>query len=162
MPAAVDVIEPSGLAGWIGTLADAGRVAVYRGEIGGWAPPPAAAAVQGGAAARRHAGSPRPRGARHGRERLLATSLPSPAGWRATAGGRPLIRLTVDGAYLGVLCPAGVSRLSLDFAPPGLAAGLALGALALGALGALLWMALRSGARRAGARATLRPIPFVD
>jgi hypothetical protein len=63
--------------------------------------------------------------------RLLATSLPGPAGWRARAGGRPLAELTVDGAFLGVVVPAGVTRVELSFRPPGLAAGTVLAALAL-------------------------------
>jgi hypothetical protein len=144
VPAAVDVIEPAGLARWIAGLADPGRVAVFRGQIGSWTPPPAAGAVR---AVRLLAATPgHLELAVPGRgSRLLATSLPSPAGWRATAGGRQLPKLTVDGAFLGVVCPDGVSRLSLDYVPPGLAAGTGLFALALGALTALLWKARKAG-----------------
>ncbi len=143
MPAAVDVIEPAGLASWIDGLTDPGRVAVFGAQVGSWTPPPGAQPVR----------AARPLAARPGHvelevpgqgSRLLATSLPSPAGWHATtAGGRKLTTLTVDGAFLGVLCPAGVSRFALDFVPPGLGAGMGLFALACGALAALLWRAAR-------------------
>jgi hypothetical protein len=143
VPAAVDVIEPAGLARWIAGLDDPGRVAVFRRQLQGWTPPPPAAAVR---AVRLRAATPG-----HVElevpgqgSRLLATSLPSPAGWRATAGGRQLPKLTVDGAFLGVVCPEGVSRLALEYVPPGLGVGMGLFALALGALAALLWKARKA------------------
>jgi len=140
VPAAVDAIEPAGLASWIAGLEDPARVAVFRDQIGSWALPPATGAmrvVRLLAATPGHLELEVPGQG----SRLLATSLPSPAGWRAAAGGRELTRLTVDGAFLGVLCPDGVSRLALDFVPPGMMAGWGLFALALGALAALLWKA---------------------
>ena len=64
--------------------------------------------------------------------RLLATSIQGPAGWHArAAGGARLAELTVDGAFLGVVVPAGVSRVELAYRPPGLVAGTALAFLAL-------------------------------
>jgi hypothetical protein len=68
---------------------------------------------------------------------LLATSLPFPAGWRATAGGTPLRRLVVDTAYLGVVIPPGATRVDLAFAPPGLRAGALASILSAAALLAL-------------------------
>lgn len=202
VPTAVDVIEPAELARWIGALADPGRVAVYRDQLGGWTPPPpppappptvveAEAAIRPPTAMaeartprtlvatpwlqaastpavtpevqalRSIAMTPRVQAARalaatpghielevpgQGARRLLATSLPSPAGWRAAGGGRKLVTLTVNGAFLGVLCPAGVSRITVDYLPPGLAAGMVLFTLALAALGVLGFLAWKAGA----------------
>jgi hypothetical protein len=64
-------------------------------------------------------------------EKLLASSLPFPAGWEARAAGAPLRKLTVNTAYLGVAVPDGVRRVNLRFVPPGLRAGLLLGLAAL-------------------------------
>jgi uncharacterized membrane protein YfhO len=57
--------------------------------------------------------------------------LQGPDGWSARAGGRALPTLHVDGAFLGVRLPAGVSRLELRFLPPGFVAGCAALGLAL-------------------------------
>ncbi len=62
-------------------------------------------------------------------DRLLATSLRHPEGWRT--GG--LDTETVNGAFLGVHVPPGVTRVELRYRPPGLAAGLLLAALAAAA-----------------------------
>jgi hypothetical protein len=141
VPAAVDVIEPAGLASWIDGLTEAGRVAVFRDQIGSWVPPPGAEAVRAARLLAARPGHAELEVPGQG-SRLLATSLPSPAGWHATAAdGRKLTTLTVDGAFLGVWCPAGVSRFAVDFEPPGLGAGMGLFALACGALAALLWKA---------------------
>jgi hypothetical protein len=64
-------------------------------------------------------------------EKLLAGSLPFPAGWEARADGSPLRKLTVNTAYLGVVVPDGVRRVDLRFVPPGMRAGLLLGLAAL-------------------------------
>ena len=144
VPAAVDVIEPAGLARWIDGLTDPGHVAVFRAQIGTGTPPPAAQAVRAARSLAAWPGHVELEVPGQG-SRLLATSLPSPAGWHAVAAGnRKLKTLTVDGAFLGVWCPAGVSRLTLDYVPPGLGAGLGLFVLALGALTALLWRAARA------------------
>jgi hypothetical protein len=81
--------------------------------------------------------------------RLLATSIQGPAGWLArAAGGRQLAELTVNGAFLGVVVPANVTRVGLVYRPPGLVAGAMLGLLAL-----LVVLALAAvGGRSAKAR----------
>jgi Bacterial membrane protein YfhO len=138
VPAAVEAIDRAALDRWIMRLADPARVAVFGDELPGAGLRLAAAAPgsrTGGAAAAARALAATPGHALlavpGGGTRLLATSLPGPAGWRARAGGRPLAELTVDGAFLGVVVPAGVTQVELTFRPPGLAAGLALAALAL-------------------------------
>jgi len=70
---------------------------------------------------------------------LLATSLPGPAGWRATVDGRAVTPLTLNGAFLGVPLPDGVREVRLDFTPPGLLAG---GLCALVALAILVALSL--------------------
>jgi hypothetical protein len=85
--------------------------------------------------------------------RLLATSIQGPAGWHArAAGGARLAELTVDGAFLGVVVPAGVSRVELAYRPPGLVAGTALALLAL-----LVVIGLAARRRRPAARRRLQP-----
>jgi len=139
VPSAVDPIERPALEGWIAGLTDPGRVAVFRDELaamGAGQPPPAVMPAMPGAvrAAQALAAAP-------GRAllavpgsglRLLATSIQGPTGWHArAAGGARLAELTVDGAFLGVVVPAGVSRVELVYRPPGFVAGTALGLLAL-------------------------------
>jgi hypothetical protein len=71
--------------------------------------------------------------------RLLASSLPSPAGWRATTrSGARLRTVVVNGAFFGTVLPGGTDRLVLGYLPPGFVLGgwlSLLGALAVGALG---------------------------
>jgi uncharacterized membrane protein YfhO len=57
-------------------------------------------------------------------DRLLATSLPMPEGWKAG----PLETVVVNGAFLGVHVPPGVSRVDLRYSPPGFLAGVLAGA----------------------------------
>jgi hypothetical protein len=157
VPSAVEPIERSALDRWIAGLDDAGRVAVFRDELAGADAGrlPVVAAMPGPVqAARRLAAAP-------GRAllavpgsglRLLATSIQGPTGWHArVAGGERLAELTVDGAFLGVVVPAGVSRVELAYRPPGLVAGTALGLLALLAVVALA-VSGRKAASGAGAR----------
>lgn len=150
VPSAVEPIERPALDGWIAGLTDPGRVAVFRDELA------AAGAGQLGEAAPRAAGAllepmtaampgsvraAQALAAAPGRAllavpgsglRLLATSIQGPTGWHArAAGGARLAELTVDGAFLGVVVPAGVSRVELVYRPPGFVAGTALGLLAL-------------------------------
>jgi uncharacterized membrane protein YfhO len=66
-------------------------------------------------------------------DRLLATSLPQPEGWKA--GG--METLVVNGAFLGVHVPAGASRVELRFQPPGFLPGVLLGLLAAAVTAAL-------------------------
>jgi hypothetical protein len=141
VPAAVEAIERPALDRWIARLADPGRVAVFRDELaraglgaglgggGGGSGSGAVVAASALAAVPGRALLAVPGAGL----RLLATSIPEPAGWRARAadGGRPLAVLTVNGAFLGVVVPAGVSRVELAYRPPGLVAGTVLALLAL-------------------------------
>ncbi len=81
-------------------------------------------------------------------ERLLATSLPGPRGWRARGGGRELQTLTVNAGFLGVRVPAGIDRVDLRYLPPGLVVGLVLAAISAAALAALILVPAISGRRR--------------
>jgi hypothetical protein len=69
-----------------------------------------------------------------GGKKLLATSLTVPEGWHVTAAGQRLRTVTINGAFLGALVPAGADRVSLRFIPPGLSYGALLGAIAVGVL----------------------------
>lgn len=127
-------------------MRDPRRVVLDAWEVGAWRPPERpwdAAAVR---ALRARGGAVTlalpPAG-----EKLLATSLASPEGWRAVAGGRRLRTVTVNSAYLGVVVPAGVARVDLAFAPPGFFLGAALSSLA--ALAVTLLAAWPGGARAA-------------
>ncbi|HEX4964255.1 MAG TPA: YfhO family protein [Thermoanaerobaculia bacterium] len=109
---------------WIAGMTTARQVAVFREEAGDWRPA---------------AGSPAPPDPRvisavpgrvvlevpRGGEALLASSVPFSRGWSARAGGRLLPTLHVDGAFLGVRLPAGATRVTLHFLPPGFTAGCA-------------------------------------
>jgi hypothetical protein len=103
-------------------IRDARRVVLIRDEVGDWRPPerewaPAAVEIVTSRPGRVSLLLPA------AGEKLLATSLPFPAGWRATAGGRPLRRVAVNTAYFGALVPAGVARVELSFTPPGFGIG---------------------------------------
>ncbi|HSF41707.1 MAG TPA: YfhO family protein [Thermoanaerobaculia bacterium] len=137
LPSGVEIIEPAAIEPWIAGLRDPGRVAVLRGEAGSWRPVPR---TGGPHPVRLLSGSPGrvdleiPLGG----ETLLATSIPWSEGWRARSGGDDLQALTVNGAFLGVRLPAGVSRVELRFLPPGLLAGtVACGISLLGVIGLL-------------------------
>jgi hypothetical protein len=132
LPAAVEEVDRGAIDAWIADMRDAGRVAVLRGEAAAPGRPPAwgqgrvvAARVLAAAPGWTRLEVP------GSGERLLATSQPGPAGWRATAGGRRLATLTVNGAFLGVVVPAGVEGVELRYLPPGLLAGAALCVLGL-------------------------------
>lgn len=154
-PTAVDTIERRDLAGWLRRLDTGSRVAVFRDELGAGAGDPADPGA-------RSAGTVVPVVAIPGRivldlpagtgddGELLATSIPRAEGWRASAAGRPLPTLTVDGAFLGVRLPAGARRVELSYRPPGLLAG-----CAAAALSALLQLALWTRRQPPSRRATL-------
>ena len=121
VPSAVEVIERRQASGWIANMKAADRVAVFRDEIGAWRPAPASGVL-----------IPKPIALSPGRialevpgdgARLLATSIAWSPGWSARAGGRDLRTLTVNGSFLGVRLPEGVSRVELRFLPPGFVAG---------------------------------------
>jgi hypothetical protein len=120
-------------------LRDARRVVLLREEVAGWRAPErpwAPAAVRILRARRGTVSLLLPADG----EKLLATSLPFPAGWTAAAEGRALRRVLVNTAYLGVVVPAGVARVDLAFVPPGFRLGAVLsvlGALAVASLAAL-------------------------
>jgi hypothetical protein len=121
----------------VDALADGRRVVVAAEAVGRWRPAPQrweAAAVRLASPARPGAVDLTVGGAG---ERLLATSLPGPHGWRAHAGGRPLPTVAVNGAYLGVRLPAGAGRVELRYRPPGLVLGTLLALLAALALAVL-------------------------
>jgi len=143
LPRDVAVVPRRALVPWVRSMTDARTVALFADEAGAWRPPPRPwepAAVR--------AASARP-----GRialavggegERLLATSLPGPFGWHATASGKALPLLTVDGAFLGVRLPAGTHDVELRYLPPGLGAGLGLAGIAGAAcVGLLLYPRVR-------------------
>ena len=70
---------------------------------------------------------------------LVATSLPSPEGWRAsTEGGRRLSAVVVNGAFFGFVVPPGRHDVTLRFVPPGFLEGLWIGAFAALVCAALL------------------------
>jgi membrane protein YfhO len=120
-------------------LRDARRVVLLREEVAGWRAPErpwAPAAVRILRARRGAVSLLLPADG----EKLLATSLPFPAGWTAVAEGRALRRVLVNTAYLGIVVPPGVARVDLAFVPPGFRLGAVLsvlGALAISSLAAL-------------------------
>jgi uncharacterized membrane protein YfhO len=67
-------------------------------------------------------------------EKLLATSLSIPEGWKATTQKRPLKTLIINGAFLGVVVPDGVETVRLRFVPVGLWLGFVLCAASIGVL----------------------------
>jgi hypothetical protein len=156
VPAAAEPIERAAIGPWVTRMTDPRRVAVFRDEIGAWRPATPATANGGVAPARLLGGRPGQVGLAvpGDGDRLLATSLTLPAGWRASARGRQLRTLTVNGAFLGVRVPAGTERIDLDFAPPGFRAGIALGGAA--ALGLLILASLSYVRRRSGVAAAGR------
>ena len=139
LPRRVDRVERADLPAWIRALDDPWRVAVAGdelqrapgGQAGGEAAPPEVRRVESEAGWVRLALPAGP-------ERLLATSLPGPRGWRATAGGESLRTLAVNGAFLGALLPEGVAEVELRYRPPGLEAGAALSVVSALALAACL------------------------
>lgn len=135
VPSGAELIAAQDLGSYIAALKDPRRVAVFDARAAGWA-------AGGGAVTA--AASPRPGvialEVSGSGDRLLATSLRQPEGWRAAG----LETILVNGAFVGVHLPDGVSRVELRFRPPGLATGLALGALAAAATAWLAWTGRRS------------------
>jgi Bacterial membrane protein YfhO len=143
VPAGVDLVEPAALDAWIARMSDPARVAVFPAEARGLRLPPRTGPPAAARLLRSGTGHLELDVPGQG-ERLLATSLPLPAGWSATeSDGRRLRPLTIDGAFFGVVVPAGSSRLTLEFAPPGFGAGLAGFAAAVAAL-----LAMAAASRR--------------
>lgn len=131
LPAGAEVIGEADVARWIVSLKDPRRVAVFDPRATAWVGPPSspgavnASSLSPGRIVLDVPGSG---------DRLLATSLPQPEGWKAD----PLETLVVNGAFLGVHVPAGASRVELRFRPPGFLPGVLLGLAALVATALLL------------------------
>jgi len=153
VPGSAVIVGRGGIDGFLATMDDPGRVALFADEARGFAPSTLRGAVRPVGVLAASPGSTAlalPPGAT-----LVATSIPALAGWRARADGRPAQTLTVDGAFLGVRVPPGTARLTLVYRPPGLAAGIA-AALASAAVSvALLAAAARRRARGRNRRSGL-------
>lgn len=147
LPVAVELRGRDDALAGLQELRDARRVVLLREEVAGWRAPerpwdPAAVRIL---RARRGAVSlllPADG------EKLLATSLPFPAGWTATAEGRALRRVLVNTAYLGIVVPAGIARVDLSFVPPGFRLGAVLSVLAALAVSSLAALAALGRRRR--------------
>lgn len=119
-PEAVDRIGRRNVHRWIKRLDNPRRVALFKDETGSWqptagrVPPPRVVSSAPGRAVLE---------VPDGGEKLLASSLAWSRGWSARSGDRRLATLTVNGAFLGVRVPDGVSRIELRFVPPGFVAG---------------------------------------
>lgn len=118
---------------WIAGMQDARRVALLSEEVGDWRPAERSWDGPAVTAAGERPGRVRLAVSGTG-ERLLATSLPGPFGWRARGGGARLRTVTIDGAFLGVVVPPDVSQVELRYVPPGFAVGLGACAAALAVL----------------------------
>ncbi len=145
VPSGATIVGRPGVRDFLARLDDPARVALFADETRGWEPAmapggPRPVAVVAASPGRAELALP------PGTE-LVASSIPGTAGWRARADGRPAQILTVDGAFLGVRIPAGTSRLTLAYRPPGLLAGSAL-ALANAIACAALLLADLGGRRR--------------
>jgi hypothetical protein len=138
LPVAADVRPRSAVLDAVAALKNPRRVVLIAEEAGSWRPPehrpwdPSAVRVVSWRPGRIEVEVPA------AGEKLLATSLPFPAGWTGRASGADLRRLTVDSAYTGFVVPDGASRVELRFRPPGLRAGLTLGLVSLALVAVLL------------------------
>jgi hypothetical protein len=137
LPVAADVIPQSGVLDAVAAIHNARRVALLAEEVGAWHPPqhrpwdPSAVKLLSWRPGHIEAELPA------AGEKLLATSLPFPAGWTGHAQRGDLRRLTVNSAYPAFVVPDGVSRVELTFRPPGLRLGFAVGLLCLVAVAVL-------------------------
>lgn len=121
LPSGADVISEEGVGKWVSGLKNPRRVAVFDRRATGWVGEQGEVRVVSlspGKIALDVPGS---------RDRLLATSLTMPEGWRIG----PFEKVVVNGAFLGVHVPAGASRVELRYRPPGFVAGWVIGALSL-------------------------------
>jgi hypothetical protein len=129
LPAGAEVIGEADLSRWIVSLKDPRRVAVFDPRATAWVGQTGAVKASFFSPGRVVLEVP------GSGDRLLATSLPQPEGWRADG----LETVVVNGAFLGVHVPAGVSQVELRFRPPGFLPGMLLGLAALVATAVLLW-----------------------
>lgn len=121
LPAAAEAIRQGDAGRWVSALKDPRRVAVFDRRAVGWVGEQGEVRVASLAPGRIALDVP------GSGDRLLATSLLMPEGWRAG----PFETVVVNGTFLGVHVPPGASRVELRFIPPGFAAGLAIGGLSL-------------------------------
>ncbi|HYN19722.1 MAG TPA: YfhO family protein, partial [Thermoanaerobaculia bacterium] len=133
LPSAVEVIRQGEVERWIAGLKDPWRVAVFDGRARSWVRERGEVVAALQSPGRMILDVP------GRRDRLVATSLTTPRGWRASGGGRRLETVVVNGAFLGVRVPAGVSRIDLRFRPPGFLAGMLLGLAALVMTAGMAW-----------------------
>jgi hypothetical protein len=159
LPAAVDVIDRGAARGWIAGLKDPRRVAVFADEAGAWRP-----AARGPVPLEPLAATPGrvTLAVPPGEETLLATSIPWSKGWSARVGGRKLPTLTVNGAFVGVRLPSGVSQVELRFRPPGFVAGAVLFGIAIAVTLFLLFSPSPPGRGGQGVRSGVRRRPALD
>lgn len=129
LPASVESVTEGELMTWIAQMQTADAVAVRHTEVEGWNP----GSTEQVRPARVLASSPGHvvLGVPDEGERLLASSTAWSAGWSAHAGAERLRTLTINGAFLGVQVPAGVSRVELRFLPPQFLVGCAASVLSL-------------------------------
>lgn len=152
LPVAADVVPQSEVLDAVAALHNARRVVLLAEEAGAWHPPehrpwdPAAVKLLSWRPGRIEAELPA------SGEKLLATSLPFPAGWTGRTVGNgeaDLRRLTVNSAYAAFVVPDGVSRVELRFRPPGLRLGVLVGLVSLMAVAGLaLWRPKRVRVRQ--------------
>jgi arylsulfatase A-like enzyme len=123
IPEGVDVVPEPAVVQQVAEMSNPRRVVVAEGDLGSWAPPQqkrdrSAVAIEASSSGR-YLLRLTP-----GQQRLLATSLPFPEGWKASADSQRLSTVTINGAFLGVIVPAGAEVVELRFVPPGLYLGL--------------------------------------
>lgn len=129
LPTGVEVIRETDLSRWIVNLKDPRRVAVFDPRAAAWVGQTGDVKTSFRSPGRIVLEVP---GAG---DRLLATSIPQPEGWKVDG----MEKVVVNGAFLGVHVPAGASRVELRFRPPGFLPGVLLGLAALLATSVLLW-----------------------
>ena len=121
LPSGAEVIREADVERWITSLKDPRRVAVFEDRASGWVGQSGEVTLVSFASGRIALDVP------GSGDRLLATSLLMPEGWKAG----PLETVVVNGAFLGVHVPPGVSRVELKYSPPGFLPGLMIGGLSL-------------------------------
>jgi hypothetical protein len=156
LPVATDRVPRGELAGWVSRLRDPRRIALVAEEEGaelgaggaaweGGSAPWDPAAVR---ATRVEPGAIDLELEASAKERLVATSVPGPWGWRASAAQRELRTLPVNGGFLGFVVPAQASRIELRFVAPGFWLGCGAAAAAAVVLAGLTWSSRRTGSGR--------------
>jgi hypothetical protein len=149
LPIGTDVVPAASRLAAVATIADPRRVVLSADDARGWQP-----SIRPWRPFLLHArGEP---GRVHldfpgDAKKLVASSLPFSAGWKATSGGRPMSTIRIDAAFLGLVAEPGTTSADVRFEPPGFRLGLALSAVALLLAGIVAWMpyaGFRARARR--------------